>query len=62
MQMVKVHHRAKFRRNRSIHCRDIVIFYFLLSWISYARAWTTHEGRLVVFIAVQNLVGIDALR
>jgi len=22
---------------------------------------TTHEGRLVVFISVQNLVGIDAL-
>ena len=23
--------------------------------------WTTHEGHLVVFIAVQNLVGIDAV-
>ena len=22
--------------------------------------WTTHEGHLVVFVAVQNLVGIDA--
>ena len=23
--------------------------------------WTTHEGHLVVFIAVQNLVGIEAV-
>ena len=28
------------------------------SWICDARAWTTHEEYLVVFIAVQNLVGI----
>jgi len=25
------------------------------------RVWTTHEGHLVVFITVQNLVGIDAV-
>ena len=25
-----------------------------------ARIWTTHEDYLVVFIVVQNLVGIDA--
>jgi len=31
------------------------------SWICDARVWTTHEGRLVVFITVQNLVGIDAV-
>ena len=31
------------------------------SWICYVRVWTTHEGHLVVFIAVQNLVGIDAV-
>jgi len=31
------------------------------SWICNACAVTTHEGHLVVFIAVQNLVGIDAL-
>jgi len=29
------------------------------SWICDARVWTTHEGLLVVFIIVQNLVGID---
>jgi len=26
-----------------------------------ARVWTTHEGHLVIFITVQNLVGIDAV-
>jgi len=31
------------------------------SWICDAHVWTTHEGRLVVFITVQNLVGIDAV-
>jgi len=31
------------------------------SWICDARVWTTREGHLVVFIAVQNLVGIDAV-
>jgi len=30
---------------------------FPLSWICDERAWTTHEGHLVVFITVQNLVG-----
>jgi len=29
------------------------------SWICDANVWTTHEGHLVVFITVQNLVGID---
>jgi len=27
----------------------------------YARVWTTHKRHLVVFITVQNLVGIDAV-
>ena len=31
------------------------------SWICYVCVRTTHEGYLVVFIAVQNLVGIDAV-
>jgi len=45
----------------------MVIFRFLQdggrppSWICYVHVWTTHEGHLVVFIAVQNLVGIDAV-
>jgi len=29
------------------------------SWICYVCVRTTHEGHLVVFITVQNLVGID---
>jgi len=28
------------------------------SWICFTRVWTTHEALLMVFIAVQNLVGI----
>jgi len=31
------------------------------SWICCVSDWTTHEGRLVVFITVQNMVGIDAI-
>ena len=30
-------------------------------WICNACVGTTHEGHLVVFITVQNLVGIDAV-
>ena len=47
--------------------RDMVIFRFFEyggrppSWICYVRVWTTCEGHLVVFTAVQNLVGIDAV-
>jgi len=33
----------------------------LPSWIYCALVWTTHEEHLVVFIAVQNLVGIGAV-
>jgi len=32
-----------------------------LSWICNACAGTTHEGHLVVFITLQNLIGIDAV-
>jgi len=31
------------------------------SWICFARAWTTHEVYLVVFIPLQNLIGIGAV-
>ena len=31
------------------------------SWICDERIWTTHEEHLVVFITVQNLVGINAV-
>jgi len=30
------------------------------SWICSAHVWTIYEGHLVVFITVQDLVGIDA--
>ena len=32
------------------------------SWICYVCVRTTHEGHLVVFITVQNLDAIDAIR
>ena len=47
--------------------RDITIFRFFQdsgrppSWIYNACVGITHEGHLVVFITVQNLVGIDAV-
>jgi len=31
------------------------------SWICFAPLWTIHEEYLVVFIVVQNLVGIGAV-
>jgi len=31
------------------------------SWISYARVWTIYRERSVVFIIIQNFVGIDAV-
>ena len=36
-------------------------FLIFPSWICNACVGTTHEGHLVVFITVQNLVGIDAV-
>ena len=65
--MGELHRRAKFGRNRSKRRRDMAIFRFFQdggrppSWICYVCVWTTHEGHLVVFVAVQNLVGIDAV-
>ena len=66
-QMVKLRRRAKFGRNGSNHSRDMLIFRFFQdggrppSWICYVCVRTTHEGHLVVFINVQNLVRIDAV-
>jgi len=31
------------------------------SWICYVFVRTTHEGHLVVFIAVKNFVGVDVV-
>ena len=67
VKMVKLHHRTKFRQNRSSRGWDITIIQFFQdggrppSWICNACVGTTHEGHLVVFIIVQNLVGIDAV-
>jgi len=67
VKRVKLRQRAKFRGDRSNRPRDMAIFRFfqdggrLPSWICYVCVRTTHEGHLVAFIAVQNLVGIGAL-
>ena len=60
-------HHAKFGQNQLNRCWDITIFRLFQdgghepSWICNACVGTTHEGHLVVFITVQNLVGIDAV-
>ena len=64
---VELHQHAKFRENWLNRSRNMAIFRFFQdgghppSWICNARVGTTHEGHLVVFITVQNLVGIDAV-
>jgi len=59
---------AKFRYDWSSRCRDMAIYRFFLqnggrplSWIHLTHIWTTHEEHLMVFIDVQNLVGIDTV-
>jgi len=53
--------------NNKCHCWDIAIFRFFQnggrppSWICYVHVPTTQGGYLVIFIAVQNLIGIDAM-
>jgi len=50
-----------------ICCKDIAIFSIFQdggrppSWNCMGHAWTTHKRHLVVFIAVQNLVAINAV-
>ena len=67
LKRAEMRRRAKFGQNRSKRGGDITIFRFFQdggrppSWICYVCVRTTHEGRLVVFIAVQNLVAIDAV-
>jgi len=67
VKRVELHHRAKFRQNRSNRGWDVIIFQFFQdggrppSWICDACVGTTHEEHLVVFITVQNLVGIGAV-
>jgi len=63
----KMHQRAKFRVDQSNRCCHMAIFQFVEdggrppSWICDECVWTIREGYLVVFITVQNLVGIDAV-
>jgi len=67
LRRAELHRRTKFGRNRSNRCRDMTIFQFFQdggrppSWICYVCVWTTHEEHLVIFIAVQNLFGIDSV-
>jgi len=67
LKKVELHCHAKFGQNPSNRSQDTTIFRFFQdggrppSWICYVCVRTTHEGHLVVFIAVQNLVGIDAV-
>jgi len=63
----KLRRRAKFGQNRSNRGQHMAIFRFFQdggrppSWICYVCVRTTNEGHLMVFIAVQNLIGIDAV-
>ena len=63
----ELRHGAKSGQNRSNRSRDMAIFRFVQdgghppSWICCACVRTTHEGHLVVFIIVQNLVDICAV-
>ena len=64
LKRAELRRRAKFGRNRSKRGRDMAIFQDggrPPSWICYVCVRTTHEGYFVVFIAVQNLVGIDTV-
>jgi len=64
VEMIKLRHPTKFRGDRSNLYRDSAIFHlfqyggYLPSWVCYARVWTIYEEYFVVFIVVQNLVGI----
>jgi len=59
VKRVELHHRAKFRQNRSNRGWDITILRFFQdgvcppSWIFNAYVGSTHEGYLVVFISVK---------
>ena len=67
VRKVELHHLAKFGQNRLNHGRDMATFRFFQdggrppSWICNACVGTTLEGHLVVFMPVQNSVGIDAV-
>jgi len=66
LRRTNVRHYAKFRADRSNRCGHMTIFNFL-RWQPFAilncftYIWTTHEEHLVVFVTVQNSVGIGAV-
>ena len=67
LKRAELRRRAKCGRNRSNRGRDMAIFRFFkmaavdrhLGFVVCVR--TIHEGHLVVFTAVQNLVAINAV-
>ena len=64
LKTAKMRHRAKVCGDRSNRCWDVAIFQDggrRPSWICAEHVWTTDERHFVVFIAVQNLVGIDTV-
>jgi len=67
VKRVKLRHHAEFCGDRLHCCGNTTIFRFLQdgdrppSSVCDAHVWTTHESHLVVFITVQNLVGINAV-
>ena len=66
VKKVELHLRAKFRQNRPNRGWNIAFFDFLkmaaVRHLGFVMCvGTTHEVHLVVFITVQNLVGIDAV-
>jgi len=68
LKRVKLRDHAKFSQNRSNRCGHMTIFRYFFqydgrppSWICCMSDRTTREGRFVVFITVQNSVGIDAV-
>ena len=67
LKRAELRRHAKVCQNWSNRGRDMAIFRFFQdggrppSWICYVCVRTTHEAHFVVFIAVQNLVEMDAV-
>jgi len=65
-QRANLRYLAKFLAIQSNRCGDIAFLSFQdggrpPSSITYTTVWTTHEEHLVVFVTVQNLVGISGV-
>jgi len=63
-----VRHRTKFHGGRLNICSGLTIFFNFENgnrppfWSSYTLIYTNREKHLVVFITVQNMVGIDSMQ